>query len=88
VRSQGLSIGNGALAGSQTLVLPAKGAFDELRTYNYPLSGSNILLNYNSDLNTTNNVGVPFYQSAAPDNPNSGPLGISIDNPFNGATIY
>lgn len=80
VRAQGFTIGGSASGANQ-----AKGAFDELQTFNYPLDADSVFGQYQMIINS------PDYENYVdPNNPNNGalPFAIRISQPANGSVIY
>jgi hypothetical protein len=63
----------------------ARGRFDELMTFNYALSATEILNDYGSK--DIDGDGIINFQDADPNNPDVGILHIFIENPRDGSTI-
>jgi hypothetical protein len=87
-RANGFRIGSDQFGSNQ-----AKGAFDELETFNYPLAASDVQSNYqaaitlDSDGDGWSNI-VENEFGTNPYSSSSVPQRITIDNPRNGSVIY
>jgi hypothetical protein len=87
VRAQGFTIGASADATNQ-----AKGAFDELETFNYALDAALVQSAYQAAINRDSDGDgwpdiVEDLLGTGPYNPTSVPVGITINSPVNGSTI-
>ena len=90
VRAQGFTIGGSASGGNQ-----ARGAFDELQTFNYPLDADTVLGQYQTTIINNPGLdvdgdGVPNGNDADPNDPSVGalPFAIRISQPAGGSMIY
>ena len=89
VRAQGFTVGGSASGASQ-----ARGAFDELQTYNYALYADTIFGQYQSIIGSPgydqDGDGVPNGNDADPMDPGVGalPFAIRISQPANGSVMY
>jgi hypothetical protein len=89
VQAQGFTVGGSASGANQ-----AKGAFDELQTFNYPLDAGTVFGQYQMMINSPgydkDGDGVPNGNDADPNDPSVGalPFAIRISQPANGSVIY
>jgi hypothetical protein len=73
VRTNGFTLGGSASGTNQ-----ARGGFDELKTFNYPLTAGQVLTNFYTSF---------LWEAANTNNPGAGVLNVWIDSPTNGTVL-